>query len=159
MIKLFFDTRCCSLLLLTVFLFTGGCGPRVDEAGRHNISGKVTYDGNLLTTGEITFSPLETKAPEGAQRGGGVARIQSDGTYSLTRDTGLFEGTYQVAIRSFKLVYKDTGKDVDMRTYSEYEADSVKMVYLLPEKFYKNPQITITVGADKNQTHDLIVEK
>ena len=159
MTKLFFSIRHYSLLLLAAGLLFVGCSPRIDEAGRHNIRGKVTYDGNPVTTGTVTFSPLETKAPEGAQRAGGVTHIQSDGTYSLTRDTGLFEGTYQVRIRAFKLVYTDTGKDVSSNYDPYNDTAPVKTVNLIPEKYHTNPQITVSIGTDKNQTHDLLLEK
>jgi len=145
--------RHCSLLLLALFV---GCGPGVDEKGRHNIRGTVTYDGSLLTVGEITFSPLETKAPTGASRLGGVANIKSDGSYSLTRDSGLFEGTYKVGIRSFKLVHSGSKEDV---VGIDYDAAAVDMVYLIPKKYESDSGITITVGTDKNQTHNIVLEK
>jgi len=88
-------------------------------------------------------------------RGGGVAHIQSNGTYSLTRDSGLFEGTYQVSISSFKHVHKATGEDVNLKTITEMEMAQTEKILLIPEKFSRDPQITITVGTDKNQTHDL----
>jgi len=149
-----------SLFLFAAVLLFAGCGSSVDEAGRHNIRGTVTYDGTPLTTGEVTFSPKETKAPEGAQRAGGIAYIQSDGTYALSRDLGLFEGTYEVRIRSSKQVYKDTKEDVPSN-YDPYAANArdVEIVQLIPDKFQTNPQITITVGTDKNQTHDFKLEK
>jgi len=157
----FFSIKPYFPLLLVSGLFVAGCGPRIDEKGRHNIRGTVTYNGTPLTTGEVTFSPLETKAPSGAQRAGGLAHIQSDGTYALTRDLGLFEGTYQVRIRSSKLVYADTKQDVPMSSYDPYAADAkpVAMVQLIPEKFQTKPQITITVGTDKDQTHDFALTK
>jgi len=157
--KPFFSTRHYFLSLLTLSLLFVGCGPRIDEAGRHNIRGVITYDGTPLPTGDIFFTPLETKAPPGAARGGGVAHIQSNGTYSLTRDAGLFEGTYQVAIRSSKVVHKGTGADVDLKTITETEMENTERIHLLPEKFYNDPQITITVGTAKNQTRDFRLEK
>ena len=153
----YFPIRHCSLLLLVVLcLPLLGCGPGIDEKGRHNIRGTVTYDGSPLTVGEITFSPLETKAPAGASRLGGVATIQSDGMYSLTRDSGLFEGTYQVGIRSFKLIHKGSKEDV---VGINYDAAAVDMVYLIPRKYESNSGITITVSTDKNQTHNFDLEK
>ena len=152
-----FSFKHCSLLLLLALcpLFAG-CGPGVDEKGRHNIRGTVTYDGKPLTKGEITFSPLETQAPSGASRLGGFANIQSDGTYSLTRDSGLFEGTYQVGVRSYKLVHQGSKEDV---VGNDYDPAATEMVYLIPKKYESSSGITITVGTDKNQTHNIVLEK
>lgn len=153
----YFSIRHCSLLFfVALHLLFSGCGPGVDEKGRHNIRGTVTYDDKPLTKGDITFTPLETKAPAGASRLGGVADIQSDGTYSLTRDAGLFEGTYQVGIRSFKLVHSGSKEDV---VGIDYDAAAVDMVYLIPPKFTSDSGVTITIGTNKNQTHDIVLEK
>jgi hypothetical protein len=133
-----------------------GCGPGVDEKGRHNIRGTITYDGKPLPKGEITFAAIESKAPEGVSRLGGVATIQSDGTYSLTRDAGLFEGTYQVSIRSYKLVHQGSREEV---VGIDYDGASVDMVYLIPQRYATDSGLTLTVGTDKNQTHDFTLAK
>jgi hypothetical protein len=62
-----------------------GCGSGVIRPPLGKVSGKVTYNGNPVTSGSVIFTPVK------GDSGGHIAtgQIQSDGSYSLTTfDTG-----------------------------------------------------------------------
>lgn len=67
------------LCLAVLILFSTGCGDRV-KLGR--VSGRITYKGQPVPSGVITFLPNPSGPPA-------TAAIQSDGTYTLqTPDVG-----------------------------------------------------------------------
>ncbi len=68
-------------LLVVALPLAGGCGN-----GKGDVSGKVTYKGELLKFGSVQFM-----SPAGAM----VSEIQSDGTYSLT---GVPSGTSKISV-------------------------------------------------------------
>lgn len=75
---------------LLLCLMCAGCGPRNDAT----VDGAVTYAGNPLTTGAVTFHPT-TPGPPLA-----IGELQSDGTFTLrTGETaGLQPGEYLVTV-------------------------------------------------------------
>ena len=81
--------------LAVLLLFTAGCGERV-KLGR--VSGKITYKGQPVPTGTITFLPTSTGPPASAG-------IRPDGTYTLeTVDigTGAVVGKHTVMITALQ---------------------------------------------------------
>lgn len=81
------------ILLLAVWCLgcCGGCGP---ESKRRAVGGSVTYEGQPLEYGSITF--LTTSGPPGPV-GGALIRA---GRYDIPASQGLEPGTYRVAISS-----------------------------------------------------------
>jgi hypothetical protein len=61
------------LLLMTLFVFSVGCGPNYKARG--SVKGKVTFEGKSLPTGTVVFL--------GKNNMSGSAAIDKDGNYSL----------------------------------------------------------------------------
>ena len=83
--------------VLTAFLAAAaaasGCSSDSDGLAREAISGTVTFDGQPLERGSISF------IPDGQLPTQGGAPI-TDGKYSIAKNEGLVAGTYHVAITS-----------------------------------------------------------
>jgi len=86
--------RC--VLCLSICAVLTGCGDREGD-----ITGTVTFDGQPVSSGSITFVNPETGA-----RGGGVIR---DGSFQ----TKLQPGKYQVSVTAAKKAGKKTQKGFD----------------------------------------------
>lgn len=86
-LPLIFAFLCCILTLLS------GCG-KDNPLGRLPISGKVTFQGQPLATGDIEFAPVD---PLGKTKAGATI---VDGEYSIEADAGLVPGIYVVRIFS-----------------------------------------------------------
>jgi len=138
-------------------VWTTGCPAKVDEEGRKNISGTVTLDGTPIGRGNIQFAPQDTQAPQGAVGTGGSTEIVA-GKYSLKRDLGLFSGTYKVKITSVVVTDPKTGQAPDPVQYNG-SPESFKHEQIVPDKYNTITTLEITVGEDKNQTHDFTLTK
>ncbi|MEN0109395.1 MAG: hypothetical protein AAF805_01615 [Planctomycetota bacterium] len=70
-------------------LFVAGCGGPFDAT----VAGRVSFDGEPLATGTITFTPTQ----EGATAFG---RIEEGGSYSVMtgRENGIQSGEYEVSV-------------------------------------------------------------
>jgi hypothetical protein len=89
--------------LVSLFAFLGltimsGCGGEDDIGKRYSVSGKVTYKGEPVPKGIVTFTPEDSKSGRPA-----AATIQSDGSYTLTTlptspGDGALPGNYLVSI-------------------------------------------------------------
>jgi len=80
-----------ALVSLSIAAFAGGCDD--DSLGRHGISGSVKVDGAPLTSGSISFQPVE-----GQPTSGGAAI--SAGKYAVAKGGGLVVGKYRVSINA-----------------------------------------------------------
>ena len=102
-----------ALLLATSFFAAVGCG----DAGRATVSGTVTADGQPVTGGSLTFTPVGGGAKPAA------ATIGSDGTYDLGESDGSAIGKnaviYSAPPRSFPDGYQP--KPGDMPPASPYD--------------------------------------
>lgn len=77
---------------LVALTLMAGCGPSLVP-----VQGKVTVDGQPLTTGNITYYPADGKAQD--ETNVGYATVQSDGTYKLADGkSGIAAGKYKVVI-------------------------------------------------------------
>jgi hypothetical protein len=79
--------RCCAGILLLAML--AGCGGGQEST----VTGTVTFDGQPLTTGAVTFHPLS----EGPLA---IGQIDAAGAYSLStgNEEGLAAGDYRVTV-------------------------------------------------------------
>ena len=145
------------LLFYCCVLLATGCPPKVDEEGKKNVSGTVTFDGNPVKIGSLQFTPIDTKPREGAIPIGGTANIKN-GKYELKRDLGLYPGTYRIRINAPFFFDPKTGNEV-----SEEEArtrpDDFQGKELIPDKYNTKTTLEITVGEEKNQTHHFELTK
>ncbi|MDR1959416.1 MAG: hypothetical protein LBQ54_10320 [Planctomycetaceae bacterium] len=78
-----------AILLLLSLVFTAGCGSKLKP-----VTGKVTYDGQPLKSGVITFVPDFSKG----NNGGGTAAEIIDGEYTLSKRFGIIGGAYHVTV-------------------------------------------------------------
>lgn len=122
----------CSLLLVAA-----GCLNRdYDGPQRFPLSGSVTYDGEPIDLGTISFIPA----------GGDKQRVSGgmieDGKFLVPEAAGANAGTYRVEFHWGK----KTGEkyyDVESRSWVDDRREA------LPDKFHKNSDITVEVSKDK----------
>jgi hypothetical protein len=76
-----------ALACLLILFLISGCG----GDGRLPVTGTVSYQGQPIKAGQITFIPDGQMAPAG-----GAPIV--DGAYSIPSETGLPEGNYKVAV-------------------------------------------------------------
>lgn len=78
----------CTLLVGAGLVVTlGGCGGDPNRPKLGKVSGKVTYNGAPVSSGEVVFTPVSGKGGETGQ--GARGSIGSDGRYEMTTfDTG-----------------------------------------------------------------------
>jgi len=123
-----------TMLLLAAMLVVStlvGCGDGIE---RVNMSGKVTYAGQPVETGQIRFIPAPgTEAPLTVEQING-------GRYDTSISGGVPVGKYQVAIRSY---HPDdpapTGPDKPQRRQ------------LLPAKYNSQSKLEVTVESGQKQ--------
>lgn len=94
-------------LLLATCLW--GCGGGDSGPKRYTVSGTVTYQGEPVPAGHITFAPDTRKRNTGP---GGSATI-NDGRYKTASNKGVVGGDYQVTIRGFDGVAVETDVGTD----------------------------------------------
>ncbi len=124
----------------------GGSDP--NKPGLGKVSGKVTYKGQPLTAGTITFTPEAGKGGSTGQVATG--QIGSDGSYSLTTfdtDDGAILGQHVITVQT---------SGVDGMTLGKPKADGTidyKLPKsLVPEKYAKADKspLRYTVVSGKN---------
>lgn len=122
-------------------ILLAGCGGGTKLS---NVTGKVTYDGQPLTTGTVTFHP---KSGEGSV---GVGDIDSNGQYTLQTgtDPGVPPGEYIVTV---------VAATIPEVAFGEPEAPPQS---LIPTKYAatETSPLTRTV-SEGNNTIDLVLEK
>jgi hypothetical protein len=91
-------TATCLILVLLVV----GCGS--DEPLGVGVSGTVTYKGEPIKEGLITFIPIE--GTNGPKAGANI----DEGKYAIPRRGALAPGKYRVEIRAFEQTGKETAK-------------------------------------------------
>ncbi|MBN1395249.1 MAG: hypothetical protein JW959_09515 [Pirellulales bacterium] len=119
-------------------LFLNGCGE--SRPNTASVSGKVTYQGKPVTTGRITFYPVDGSRPA-------MAAINEDGTYTLTtfdKGDGAMLGKHKVTIKSTRTV---GGTPID--EFAETPPDAVpaeppKLEWLVPEKYARRDTTPLT---------------
>src|SRR5262245_4028087 len=123
-----------AVVVLTTCL---GCGNKAKI-----LTGKITFDGNPLDQGQITFEP----------KGRGkmsVAQIV-DGTYTLPDKFGLAPGDYVVRITS----ERPTGAKVKPASYSQDQTPMDVYQQFLPAKYNTKSTLTVSVSPDGENVHD-----
>lgn len=128
----------------TVFLciLTAGCrdtGPKL-----YSVSGNVTFDGNPIETGEITFSPI-----------GGAGRP----------DSGVISnGSYKLKVTAGSKIIKISAVSNDPKLVGPPPPDmppgglNPPREYI-PEKFNVQSELSAEVAAKNNQVFDFDLEK
>ena len=124
--------------ILIVGVASVGCGNRgYDGDRRYPLAGKVTFDGEPVDLGSISFLP---SAEGGKQRVSG-GQIE-DGKFSVPEEQGANAGKYRVEIHWAK----KTGKQ---HYDSELQMNVDDRKEALPRKFHSESILTADVSADK----------
>lgn len=121
------------LFLLCVTLV--GCGGRKYSGDRRfPLTGKVTYDGQPIDYGAISFLPVSG----GKQRVSGGTIV--DGTYSVPEEAGANQGSYRVEIHWAKKTGKQF-RDPDTQEMMDKRDEG------LPPRFHSKSTLTAEVSA------------
>lgn len=125
--------------LLGAAIGLAGCGGAPGETGppRMALTGKVTLDGQPVSSGTISFLPPSEMT---ALRVSGGQII--DGAYSVPKEKGANAGTYRVEIRALKPSGKKM-KDPDMGGEIDVMVESI------PAKYNEKSELTAEVAPDK----------
>ena len=119
-----FAARMLGCLGVLAGLLLAGCQQK--STALNHVSGKVYYQGRLLQSGVIVFSPDTSRGESGKVA---IGSIKNDGTYQLQTDdgNGAAPGWYRVTVS----VLSATASSVDAPPVS-----------LVPEK-YRDPQLSL----------------
>jgi major membrane immunogen (membrane-anchored lipoprotein) len=141
---------------LTATVLVLGCGS--DESGlaqRYSVSGKVTYKGEPVPKGGVTFEPVKPAPPAGRHASGTI----ENGYYTLTtstKDDGALPGDYKVVIIATTVDMTELAKKTGGLIH-QGDKDFVKIVKeaksLVPEKYTKGETtpLKVTVKAESNR--------
>ena len=130
-----------TLVMLNLWVVFAGCGQtEYTGAERFPLSGKVTYGGQPIDLGTISFLPLSGNAQRVS---GGMIE---NGVFSVPEKHGANAGKYRVEIRW----QKATGKKVKVMGSAEPIDERVEG---LPAKFNSQSQLTADVPSPDN-TYD-----
>jgi hypothetical protein len=139
-----------------------GCG--WGETLGVGVSGTVTYKGQPIKEGTISFIPVSgTNGPKGG------ANID-EGRYAIPRRAGLAPGKYRVEIRSFEETGKETAKNTQQsqmfgRPISEFTKDPNAVEQLaklkaerknvIPSRYNDNSELTKDLPDEAQVTMDI----
>lgn len=129
-----------SATLTLLLLATPGCNS--GDSGRASVSGKVTFEGMPISTGQIVFEPL------GAGRLG-IAQI-GDGAYSMPPQQGPTPGKYTVRITADR----PTGKTTKALPSSGGQAPIDVYEQFIPAKYNERSELTTEIGAEASTVRD-----
>jgi hypothetical protein len=122
------------LLSFCLLLLIMGCSrPRVVV----QVEGEITYDGQPVEAGIISFVP-----EQGAGGGGAIIK----GKYFVDPDVGLAPGKYRVEIRW----PKPTG---EVNKEAGYGQSPIVVAEALPEKYHKESVLTAELEPGKTTIH------
>ena len=135
-----------SRLLLVVVLFVSltavGCGStNTDLPPTAPVTGKVTYQGQPVSNGLVTFHPANGSKPASGQTG-------KNGEFTLStfeREDGAVFGKHKVTIKAYQ-----EGQDVSL-----VPAD--KLTYAVPKKYVDEATTSLEVEVKKG-SNDIALE-
>lgn len=132
------------LRILFISFVAGGTMGCVDTTSpsRVSVGGKVTMNGSALSDGLISLIPADANAESV------IARIDK-GRYEIEKNVGPTPGVYTVIIHSQQLTGR---KRKDPDSPSQF-IDEVKEI--VPPQFNSDSKLTVKIGPDRSQTHDL----
>ena len=138
------------LLFGTLWLATIGCSQRSDIA---QVTGTITFEGNPVTHGTISFYPEAGGRPA-------TGKIGSDGTYVLStfaNEDGGSLGEYKVAIDAREVVNappepKSLSEEISLAREPATRS-TPKIKWIVPEKYTSqaNSGLTATIVEGANQ--------
>jgi len=113
-----------------------GCGSsKYSGEKRYPLEGEVTFEGQPVDLGSITFIPAGKGRPSGG--------VITDGKYAVPEENGANAGSYRVEISWLKR----TGKQLrDAETKEMYD----ERREAIPDKFRSNSELTVEVPSPGN---------
>ncbi len=127
-----------SLLIALVAIL--GCNG--SDSGRASISGKVTFDGEPVKMGQISFEPQ-------GQGRIGIAQI-IDGAYQMPPQQGPTPGKYTVRITADR----PTGKPAQTPPPATGRPTGESYEQYIPAKYNERSELSVDIGAESNAIHD-----
>lgn len=136
-------------LLIVPLICVLGCGSD-DGLGRRAISGVVTFDGQPLADGSISFEPVEKSTTSSG------AMIVA-GKYSVTKEQGLPPGKYRVVVNAIK---PGTGMTLPEGKFPGEEVGTPQQE-LIPADWNLNSKnfIEVTESGSTEFSHDIKSKK
>jgi hypothetical protein len=122
-----------------LILMTGCGGTKYNGDKRFPLAGDVTFEGQAVDLGSISFIPADGKG----RAAGGVIE---EGKYSIPEEKGATTGAYRVEIHWLKRTGKKLRDNESGEMYDERRE-------AIPEKLYGKPELTVDVPLPKNR-HD-----
>jgi hypothetical protein len=130
------STICC----LGLCAVLAGCGgSKYSGAKRYPLAGEVTFEGQPVDLGSITFLPADGK---GRPSGG----VIENGKYEVPEEKGANAGTFHVEIHWLKRTGKKL-KDAESGEMYDERKEAI------PDKFQTNSELTVEVPLPQNR-HD-----
>jgi hypothetical protein len=125
------------LLLWHVVTCVCGCGGR-EYTGpqRFPLGGKVTYDGEPIDFGSISFLPVAGDRPSGG--------LIENGTYSVPEPKGPHAGKHRVEIRWRKMTNRKVRDPDSGEMYDERKE-------ALPKRYHEESELTGEVSAKQTK--------
>jgi len=127
-----------------------GCGG--DESGlasRYKVSGKVTYKGEPVGKGGVTFEPTKPPMPQGRVASGSI----ENGYYTLTTSTpsdGALPGEYKVIITASNLDIAELTKGQLLHQGDAQHVKALKAAKsLVPTKYTKGDSTPLTAKVEE----------
>jgi hypothetical protein len=117
-----------------------GCsGSKYSGDKRYPLAGEVTFEGQPIDLGSITFIP---EGDKGRTSGG----VITDGKYTVPEENGANAGTYRVQISWLKKTGRQLKDPESGEMYDERRE-------ALPDKLHKSSEMTVEVPLPDNR-HD-----
>ncbi len=116
----------------------GSSGPQ-----RANAAGKVTFDGQPVEQGAISFAPMGNTT--GPSSGGEII----DGHYSIARAVGPVVGTHRVEIQAMRR----TGRQIESGPPAPPGTMVDEVEQFIPAKYNSQSELTAEISAGKNTVH------
>jgi len=123
-------------LCLVCLVFVGCSRREYTGPERYPLTGKVTYDGQPIDWGSISFLPT---SPDTQRVSGGLI---TDGTYSVPEAKGANAGKHRVEIRWGKLTGRKLRDPDSGEMYDERKEG-------LPARFHTDSDLTADVSAEQ----------
>jgi len=126
---------------IAFFCFAAGCGGSSAHP-RAAVSGKITFDGEPLSQGTITFVPLE----EGVAASGEI----TNGQFSIPTEQGPSPGKCRVEVLSFQ----ETGEKVPGIS-DDASGMTAETKQVIPKEFNTDSTLQEDVAADGENVFEL----
>jgi hypothetical protein len=137
-----------ALALLSLFVLAG-CGAEAAGPARAAVSGTVTFGGEPVEDGTITFIPT------GSTQGPSAAEKIVGGKYEFKASQGVVVGRNRVEIRGLR----KTGKQVETGPPAPPGTKVDVVESYIPKQFNEQSELVKEIAAGKNENVDFPLKK